>query len=258
MPPKLFAELASSPTMPLSPVLSSIEQGRRPSATLTGQPLPLPGYAARTFYVPPICTQPASVCTLARGLPLLTRKARDCHSPGEPAARAQAGRICPSDVSSLSWPGNSVHMARGGHPAGSLTQGLPPIRLISSSRDMPSRSQKSWACSRSTGSGRTRDASSAACGNPMRRSLSTTYCLLCCMAITSPCLNLTPRWRRCQPGGSPLGVHCSAGLPLDLSLTRARRVPLASHPVLGKGRPPHSCTGRTYDEVYVLAARPRL
>lgn len=67
MPPKLFAQLASSPTMPLSPVLSSIEQGRRPSATLTGQPLPLSGSAARTVYVPPACTQLASVCTLARG-----------------------------------------------------------------------------------------------------------------------------------------------------------------------------------------------
>jgi DNA-binding transcriptional LysR family regulator len=61
-------------------------------------------------------------------------------------------------------------------------QGLPPIRSMSSSLVTPYDSRTSAAKSRSTGSGRTRRASSASSGNPVRRSMSTTSCLADCIA----------------------------------------------------------------------------
>ena len=68
----------------------------------------------------------------------------------------------------------------------SLTQGLPPMRLIRSSWVRPCRRHHAWSSSRSTGSGRSRNASSASCWYPRRRIESITYCLLYCIVITEP------------------------------------------------------------------------
>jgi hypothetical protein len=70
-----------------------------------------------------------------------------------------------------------------------LAQGLPPIRLITSlSQERPCCVHHASTRLASTGSGRSRDASSASSVYPRRFSRSTTYCLLyCCrMTITKP------------------------------------------------------------------------
>ena len=73
-------------------------------------------------------------------------------------------------------------------PLGHLAQGLPPIRLITSSRVRPCCMHHVSSRLLSTGSGRSRDASTASSLYPRRFSSSTTCCLLtdCGMTITKP------------------------------------------------------------------------
>ena len=71
------------------------------------------------------------------------------------------------------------------HAQNLLAQGLPPIRLITSSRERPCCMHHPSSRLISTGSGSSRDASTAISVYPMRFSWSTTYCLLyCSMTIT--------------------------------------------------------------------------
>jgi len=73
-------------------------------------------------------------------------------------------------------------------PLGHLAQGLPPIRLITSSLVRPCCMHHVSSRLLSTGSGRSRDASTASSLYPRRFSSSTTCCLLtdCGMTITKP------------------------------------------------------------------------
>jgi hypothetical protein len=76
-------------------------------------------------------------------------------------------------------------------------QGLPPIRSMRSSLVTPYDWRTSTAKSRSTGSGRTRRASSASSGNPVRRSMSTTCCLADCIAPAHLSCAIDREFRRC-------------------------------------------------------------
>jgi hypothetical protein len=91
----------------------------------------------------------------------------------------QAGAVCPDEMQRLlhraDWDVDGVRDDVRGHEiAGFLAYGLPPIRLIISSREMPCRSHHSWASFSSTTSGRSRNASSAACVYPNSRRRLTT------------------------------------------------------------------------------------
>jgi len=70
------------------------------------------------------------------------------------------------------------------------TYGLPPIRSISVLLLRPCRSANSRSCSRSISSGRTCNASSASCGKPRRRRVSTSHCLLYATGTTVPVARL--------------------------------------------------------------------
>ena len=85
---------------------------------------------------------------------------------------------------------------------GTPRHGLPPIRLMSSPMLMPCGTAHAATCSLSTGSGRSRRASSAISGNPALYRTSTTCCLVSCTGPPNsrfraePCLPMLsiPSW----------------------------------------------------------------
>ena len=103
------------------------------------------------------------------------------------------------------WPPRGREAGPERRAANLPTQGLPPIRLTISSWERPCCISHALSRSISTGSGRSRDASSASPGSLRVCSTSTTCCLLyCCMAITKPLVSApTPSWRMPEAGGGP-------------------------------------------------------
>jgi len=92
--------------------------------------------------------------------------------------------------------GHHKHGPRGKHAkVAAPCHGLPPTRLTRSPMLIPYGTAHAATCSLSTGSGRSRRASSASSGNPAVRSTSTTCCLVSCTA-TTPSERGTCSWRR--------------------------------------------------------------
>ena len=92
--------------------------------------------------------------------------------------------------------GHHKHGPRGKHAkVAAPCHGLPPTRLTRSPMLIPYGTAHAATCSLSTGSGRSRRASSASSGNPAVRRTSTTCCLVSCTA-TTPSERGTCSWRR--------------------------------------------------------------
>ena len=98
-------------------------------------------------------------------------------------ALLEPARPNPQTLSLLA--GHHKHWPRGKHAKGAAPcHGLPPTRLTRSPMLIPYGTAHAATCSLSTGSGRSRRASSARSGNPAVRRTSTTCCLVSCTATT--------------------------------------------------------------------------